>query len=232
MLETAVTWLTDVIFRLGYVGITLLMALESSLVPFPSEVVLPPAGYLAAQGRMSAPLVLGAGLLGSLIGALFNYFLAAKLGRPVLHKYGKYMLIKEASLARSEEFFRRHGEISMFIGRLIPMIRQLISLPAGLAGMRLERFLFYTALGAGIWCAVLTYIGWYLGRYAADLAADFDHLVAEYAGRATLALIPVMAIIIGVYIYRQRRKRRSTAENEAPEPPVNEKATLGGGEGQ
>ena len=94
MLETVITWLTDVIFRLGYVGIALLMALESSLVPFPSEVVLPPAGYLAAEGRMSAPVAFGAGLLGSLIGALFNYFLAARLGGPLLHKYGKYMLIK------------------------------------------------------------------------------------------------------------------------------------------
>lgn len=216
MLETAIVWLTDVIFRLGYVGIALLMALESSLVPFPSEVVLPPAGYLAAQGRMSAPLALGAGLFGSLLGALFNYFLAAKLGRPVLHKYGKFMLIKEASLVRAEEFFRRHGEISMFIGRLIPMIRQLISLPAGLAGMRLERFVFYTALGAGIWCAILTYIGWYLGKYATDLAADFDHLVGQYAGRATLALLPVMAIIIGAYIYWQRKKSRgSEGEDDA-----------------
>jgi len=231
VLETAITWLTDVIFRLGYVGIALLMALESSLVPFPSEVVLPPAGYLAAQGRMSAPLALGAGLLGSLIGALFNYFLAAKLGRPVLHKYGKYMLIKEASLVRSEEFFRRHGEISMFIGRLIPMIRQLISLPAGLAGMRLDRFLFYTALGAGIWCAVLTYIGWYLGRYGANLAADFDHLVAQYAGRATLALLPVMVTIIGVYIYVQRRKKLRSRVEVAPDVP-SESAETQRGEGK
>jgi membrane protein DedA with SNARE-associated domain len=206
------------------------MALESSLVPFPSEVVLPPAGYLAAQGRMSAPLALGAGLLGSLIGALFNYFLAAKLGRPVLHRYGKYMLIKETALVRSEEFFRRHGEISMFIGRLIPMIRQLISLPAGLAGMRLDRFVFYTALGAGIWCAILTFIGWYLGSYASDLAADFDHLVAQYAGRATLALLPVMAIIIGVYVYRQRKKK-SSEDSEEPETPI-EPASSQDGAGQ
>ncbi len=211
MLHTAVTWLTDVIFQLGYLGITLLMALESSLVPFPSEVVLPPAGYLAAQGRMSGPLIFGAGLLGSMIGALFNYFLAAKLGRPILHKYGKYMLIKEASLVRSEEFFRRHGEISMFIGRLIPVIRQLISLPAGLARMRLDLFAFYTALGAGIWCGILTYIGWYLGRHA-TVIADFDHLVAQYAGRATLALAPVLFMILAVYIYRQKSSNKLSQE--------------------
>ena len=95
----------------------------------------------------------------------------------------------------------------MFIGRLIPVIRQLISLPAGVASMRLDKFVLYTGLGAGIWCAILTWIGWYLGRYASNLAADFDHLVAQYAGRATLWLLPVMVLIVGVYIYRYRRKR-------------------------
>jgi membrane protein DedA with SNARE-associated domain len=218
VIHTVAMWLADVIFQLGYLGIMLLMALESSLVPFPSEVVLPPAGFLAAQGRMSAPLAFGAGLLGSMIGALFNYFLAAKLGRPILHKYGKYMLIKEASLVRSEEFFRRHGEISMFIGRLIPVIRQLISLPAGLAKMRLDLFAIYTALGAGIWCAILTGIGYYLGLHA-EVLTDVDHLVAQYAGRATLALAPLMAIVIGVYVLRQRsRKRRSSEDGDSSGP--------------
>lgn len=219
MIETAVTWLTEVIFQLGYVGIALLMALESSLVPFPSEVVLPPAGYLAATGRMSAPLALGAGLLGSMLGALFNYFLAAKLGRPLLHKYGKYMLIKEASLVRSEEFFRRHGEISMFIGRLIPVVRQLISLPAGVARMRLDLFAFYTALGAGIWCAILVFIGWYVGRHA-TVIADVDRMIAQYAGRASLGLILISTLIIAVYIYRQRsRKQRPSGSAEPGETP-------------
>jgi membrane protein DedA with SNARE-associated domain len=215
VIETVVTWLTDVIFQLGYVGIALLMALESSLVPFPSEVVLPPAGYLAAQGRMSALLALSAGLIGSMIGALFNYFLAAKLGRPLLHKYGRFLLIKETSLVRSEEFFRRHGEISMFIGRLIPVIRQLISLPAGVARMRLDLFAIYTALGAGIWCAILTFIGWYLGRHATAIA-DFDQLVSQYAGRATLVLAPIMAVIVLVYIYRQRSWKSSDPEHSEP----------------
>ncbi|MFC1639583.1 DedA family protein [Gemmatimonadota bacterium] len=213
MIETAITWLTELIFQLGYLGIMLLMALESSLVPFPSEVVLPPAGYLAAQGRMSAPLALGAGVLGSMIGALFNYFLAAKLGRPLLHKYGRFLLIKEASLVRAEEFFRRHGEISMFIGRLIPVIRQLISLPAGVAKMRLDLFAIYTALGASIWCAILTYIGWYLGRHA-TVVAEFDQLVAQYAGRATLALAPLMAIIVAVYIFRQRSSKHQSSDGD------------------
>ncbi len=212
MIETAVQWLTEVVFRLGYLGIMLLMALESSFVPFPSEVVLPPAGYLAAHGRMSAPVALGAGLAGSLIGALLNYVLAVKLGRPLLHQYGKYFLIKERSLDRAEAFFQRHGEISTFIGRLIPVIRQLISLPAGVARMRLDRFLAYTALGAGIWCAILTYIGWYVGRHSAILA-DFDELltspeVRSLSRQALLAIIPLIAVVLAVYVYQYRRRRR------------------------
>ena len=209
MLETAVTWLTDMIFGLGYAGIALLMALESSFVPFPSEVVLPPAGYLAAQGRMSAPLAVLAGLAGSLMGALFNYFLAAKLGRPLLDRYGKYLLLKRASLDRAELFFQRHGEISMFVGRLVPVIRQVISLPAGLARMRLEKFVLYTALGAGIWCSVLTYIGWYVGKHAPAIAS-LDQLlqspeVRSYSRVALLVMTPFIVVLLAVYVYRQRR---------------------------
>jgi len=224
MIETAVQWLTEVVFRLGYLGIMLLMALESSFVPFPSEVVLPPAGYLAAHGRMNGPLALGAGLAGSLIGALVNYVLAARLGRPLLHQYGKYFLIKEKSLDRAEAFFQRHGEVSTFIGRLIPVIRQLISLPAGVARMRLDRFVAYTALGAGIWCAILTYIGWYVGRHSAILA-DFDELltspeVRRLSHQALLVIIPLIAAVLVVYVYQYRRRRRRDAAGgaEAREP--------------
>lgn len=212
MIAAAVTWLTDLIFRLGYVGITLLMAVESSFIPFPSEVVLPPAGYLAAQGRMSAPLALAAGLAGSLIGALINYFLAVKLGRPFLHRYGKYFLIKEKSLNRAEAFFQRHGEISTFIGRLIPVIRQLISLPAGVARMRIDRFAAYTALGAGIWCAILTYIGWYVGRNS-SMIANFDEVLSSpevhtLSRAAFFYLVPLMVVILVAYVGWYRRSKR------------------------
>jgi membrane protein DedA with SNARE-associated domain len=210
MLETLVTWLTETIFRLGYPGITLLMAVESSFIPFPSEVVLPPAGYLAAQGRMNAFLAFGAGLLGSLIGATVNYYLAAWLGRPFLHRYSRYFLIREASLDRAERFFREHGAISTFVGRLIPVIRQLISLPAGMARMRLDLFLGYTALGAGIWCAILTAIGWYVGRHSAVIG-DLDALmespeIRRYSTQAFLVLLPFLAIVVLVYVLRRRQR--------------------------
>jgi membrane protein DedA with SNARE-associated domain len=204
MLHTLITWLTETIFRLGYPGITVLMALESSFFPFPSEVVMPPAGYLAAQGRMNLTLVLTAGLAGSLLGALANYGLAIWLGRPLLHRYGRYLLINEASLERAEAFFRRHGEIGTFVGRLVPVIRQYISLPAGLAHMRLDRFAAYTALGAGIWCLILTAIGWYIGHHAAVLQ---EAEVRRYTTMATLIMLPVLVVIVAVYVVRYRRRR-------------------------
>lgn len=218
-MEAAAHWLAEVIFHLGYPGIALLMTIESSFVPFPSELVLPPAGYLAAQGRMNAILAFGAGLAGSLVGALVNYYLAVFLGRPLLHRYGKYVLIKEHSLVRAEEFFRRHGEISTFIGRLIPVIRQLISLPAGVSRMRLDRFVLYTAVGAGIWCAVLTWIGWYVGR--SQVLATFDQLFENpefhrYTGIAGLALVPLLVVTLSVYVYRYRRSHKAgTGEPKA-----------------
>ncbi len=203
----AIQWITETIFALGYPGIVALMALESSFFPFPSEVVLPPAGYLAAQGRMNGWIALGAGILGSLIGAVFNYVLAVRLGRPLLHRYGKYLLIKEATLDRAEEYFRSHGEISTFVGRLIPVIRQYISLPAGLARMRLDLFVLYTALGAGVWCAILTWIGWYLGTQAERFGSLPPEQVHRYVNTALLILAPAVALIVVIYVVRHRRRR-------------------------
>jgi membrane protein DedA with SNARE-associated domain len=214
VLETVVHWLTDTIFRLGYPGIAVLMAIESSFFPFPSEVVLPPAGFLAAQGRMNAFLALGSGVVGSLAGALFNYYLARALGRPLLHRYHRWFLVSEAKLVRAEEFFRRHGEISTFVGRLVPVIRQLISLPAGIARMRLDRFLLYTGLGAGIWCVVLTGIGYAVGRHT-TLVTGIDALmespeIRKYTGLAAIVLMPLLALVVLVYVLRTRRRQGRT----------------------
>ena len=211
MLEAAVNWLVDTIFALGYPGIVLLMALESSFFPVPSELVMPPAGYLAAQGRMNAPLALAAGVAGSLLGAMFNYFLSAWLGRALLHRYSRYVLVSERSLEKSEAFFRRHGEIGTFVGRLIPVIRHLISVPAGLARMRLDRFVLYTAAGAGVWCAILTYIGWYLGKHA-DVLARED--VQRYSTVAVIALVPVIAVVVAIYVVRHRRALAAGRQSE------------------
>lgn len=208
MLERFATWLTDTIFTLGYPGITILMAVESSAIPFPSEVVMPPAGYLAAKGRMSFPLVVLAGVIGSLIGALANYWLAGWLDR-FLRRYGKWLLVKPQALDKAEAFFRRHGEIGTFIGRLVPVVRQLISIPAGMAGMRLDRFIPYTALGAGIWSLILTYIGYLIGQNEAVLRNDD---VQRYVGRVLVYLLPALAVIAVAYALWYRRRK--------PPPPV------------
>ncbi|MSR07504.1 MAG: DedA family protein [Gemmatimonadetes bacterium] len=204
-MDSLITWLVETISQLGYPGIVVLMAIESSVFPLPSEIVMPPAGVLVAQGRMSGVLVVAAGTVGSILGALANYALAVWLGRPLLHRYSRYFLVREASLTRSEAFFVRHGEIATFVGRLLPVFRHLISLPAGISRMNLGRFVIYTGLGAAVWCSVLTGIGWYLGRHAAVLQNEDFRRYGTWAG---LIMLPILAVIIGVYALIQRRRRQ------------------------
>jgi membrane protein DedA with SNARE-associated domain len=205
MLEQLGLWLVDTIGRLGYTGIVLLMAMESSVLPVPSELVMPPAGYLAYQGEMNFWLALLAGTVGSCVGAWANYWVASQLGRWVFVRYGKWVLLTERSLDRTERFFASHGEIATFVGRLFPVIRHLISIPAGLARMRLGRFFAYTAAGASAWCAVLLSVGWLLGKAGSTLSRD---VVTSWTHRAVLLMLPVVALIVGVYVWRHRRQRR------------------------
>ncbi len=160
----------------GYAFIFAFMAIESSFIPFPSEIVMIPAGFLAARGELTlrAPvpdlaLACAAGLAGSLAGAYFNYFLSSRLGEPFLRKYGKWFFIKPEALDRACEVFNRYGGVTTFVCRLVPVIRQLISIPAGLARMPLGKFTLFTGLGAGIWTAMLAVIGFALGRSAGDI---------------------------------------------------------------
>ncbi len=201
MLERFIDWLLKTLLDLGYPGIIALMAMESSILPVPSELVMPPAGYLAAKGEMSFVVALACGVLGSIIGALANYYGAHWIGGPFLRRYGKYVFLTEAALARSERFFAQHGEFSTFVGRLFPVVRHLISIPAGLHRMPLPKFIGYTALGAFVWCTILTAIGYALGRNEAVLQ---NEEVRRYATWAILALIPIVAIAALVYIRRRR----------------------------
>jgi len=196
-----IDWLVTTIGAMGYPGIFLLMAMESSIIPVPSELVMPPAGYLAQQGKMSIGLVILCGTLGSLLGAYVNYFAARHLGRPLLLKYGRYVWITEEKFTRVENFFLRHGEISTFLGRLLPVVRHLISLPAGLAGMGHIRFSLYTLLGAGIWVTVLTYIGYFIG--------EKRELIMRYSHQAVLVVLLCSIVIIAVYVKIHRRRTRS-----------------------
>ncbi len=175
-----------------------MMFLESSFIPFPSEVVMIPAGYLAYKGEMNLVLAILAGTLGSLMGALLNYYLAIKLGRPFLLRYGKYVMFNEASLQRMEDFFARHGHVSTFTGRLIPVVRQYISLPAGLARMNLAIFSFYTSLGAGIWVTILALLGYYIGGN--------ELLIREYL--RDIIIILAVSIVIGVAVYLRLQRHK------------------------
>jgi len=191
MLHELAQMLVDLIFDWGYIGIFIMMAIESSFIPFPSEIVLIPAGYLASQGEMSIAMIMLSALGGSMVGAFINYYLALTLGRKILIKYGKYFFIKVESLEKMEDFFEKHGHISTFTGRLIPGIRQLISVPAGLARMNLAQFSLFTALGAGIWAAVLTLLGFYIG--------ENQTLIHTYLREITIAVLLGLVIIVGVY---------------------------------
>lgn len=201
IISALTVWLVDTIGRMGYTGIVSLMFLESSFFPFPSEVVMPPAGYLAWKGEMSLTLVLLAGIAGSLLGALFNYWLAVKLGRPLLLKYGKYFFISEESIDKADKFFQKHGHVSTLVGRLLPVIRQYISLPAGIARMPMKTFMLFTTIGAGAWVIVLTFAGYFLGEHQ-DLLKEYLHVI-------TLSCVGLAVLIAGGYILYLRRKKKS-----------------------
>jgi membrane protein DedA with SNARE-associated domain len=198
MIKELAQELVDLIFDWGYLGIFLLMVVESSFIPFPSEIVLIPAGYLASKGEMSIIYIMLSGVGGSLIGAFINYYLALTLGRKILQKYGKYFFIQESSLVKMETYFEAHGHISTFTGRLIPGVRQLISIPAGLAKMNLATFSLYTSLGAGIWALILTLLGYFIGANEA--------LLSEYLKQITAVTIILLIVLAYVYYRTQKNK--------------------------
>lgn len=185
---------------MGYWGIFVLMFLESTFFPFPSEIVMIPAGYLAFKGEMNLYIVILAGIVGSIAGALFNYYIAMHFGRKFILRYGRYFFIKEETLDKLEAFFIKHGELSTFNGRLIPGIRQLISLPAGLARMNMAKFAFYSGFGAGIWVIVLVALGYLLGSNEA--------LISEYLHTATVIALFCVVLITIFYIVRHKRRQK------------------------
>ncbi len=214
MIEQIGTWLVETIGRFGYLGLAVLMAMESSVLPVPSELVMPPAGYLAYKGEMNVWIALLAGTVGSMIGAYANYWVSARLGRWVFVKYGKFVLLSERSLERTERFFARHGEIATFVGRLFPVIRHLISIPAGLARMRLDRFFLYTGVGAALWCGVLLAAGWIIGAAGATLSRE---AMTDYAHRAVLLMVPLTILVVVGYLLWHRR-RSASRPPPAPHP--------------
>ena len=195
--------------HLNYWVIILLMAIESSFIPFPSEVVVPPAAYMAATtGELNVFLVVFFATVGAVIGALVNYFLALYLGRPLVYRFaesriGHMCLIDSEKVEKAERYFDEHGAVGTFFGRLVPAVRQLISIPAGLARMGLGRFMFYTMLGAGIWNSILAGMGWYIGHY---YSGQLEEKVAQYSGELKIVMLGLGVAVVAYFIYKGMKK--------------------------
>lgn len=210
-----------VLAHLNYWVVALFMAIESSFIPFPSEVVVPPAAWKAmTDPDMNIVGVVISATLGADIGALINYYLARWLGRPLVYRFarsrfGHILLIDEAGVKKAEDFFRRHGKASTFFGRLVPAVRQLISIPAGLAGMKLRPFLLYTTLGAGAWNTILAIIGWAIYRFT-DLKTPEDvvTLATKYSHEIGYVLLTAAVLIVCFLVYKGWKKTPEVQEDE------------------
>ena len=201
--------------HLNYGTVTLFMAIESSFIPFPSEAVVPPAAWKAAtSGDMNIVLVVIFATLGALIGALINYYLALWLGRPIIYRFarsrfGHMCLLDEDKVKHAEVYFEKHGAVSTFVGRLVPAVRQLISIPAGLVRMNIKRFLMFTALGAGAWNIILALLG-YSMKYVPGMDSEEAVMAAvkEHSGTIGMVFIALVILVIGYIIYKGLRKNK------------------------
>jgi membrane protein DedA with SNARE-associated domain len=207
LFQTIVDWYMA---NMNYFTITFLMAIESSFIPFPSEVVIPPAAWKAAQGDLNFWLVLFFGTLGALIGALFNYYFAKFLGQRLIYafadtRFAHMCMIDRSSIEKAEKYFVKHGKSSTFIGRLVPGIRQLISLPAGLASMPMKPFIFYTVLGSGLWNLILAVMGYYLYSQKALLKLYYNEL--------SLLMLGLGVGFIVYLIIKNRKTKKDEREN-------------------
>jgi membrane protein DedA with SNARE-associated domain len=210
LIEQLVTSWVGGLEQSGYWGIFVLMMIESSFIPFPSEIVMIPAGALAADGRLNLWGAIAAGTAGSLAGALFNYYFARLLGRSFLLRFGRYFFLPEDRVRLAEQKWAEYGEITTFVCRLLPVIRQLISLPAGLARMNLARFCMWTTLGAGLWVALLTVCGYWLGDTAQRVWLDWKTEI-------TMALLAGGALFAVAWLVARRLRSRGPELGVEPE---------------
>lgn len=199
ILSTIAAWIIGVISTLGYGGVILLMAVESMNIPLPSEVIMPFAGYLVYQGQLNLYLTALAGAVGCVLGSALSYWIGSKGGRPLIQKYGKYILISHHDLDLADHWFNKYGELTVFVGRLLPVVRTFISFPAGIAKMNFGKFMLYSFLGSLPFCLLLAYVGEKLGQNWESLRTYFHGLDG-----VILALI-----IIGIVLYIWRHIRNS-----------------------
>jgi membrane protein DedA with SNARE-associated domain len=212
VLESFAHWVQGIIYEMGYPGLFLLIMLESTLVPIPSELVMPFAGALAASGKVSLPAVLGINSIAALLGSGLCYWLGAAGGKPLLLRYGKFILVRPKDIEKTEQYFAKHGRATILIGRFLPVIRHIISVPAGIARMPLTAFFTQTFIGSTIWGSVLIIIGYELG-------ANWES-VATKAKRIDLVIgvvIVVALVALGIRFVMRRRRERIVAAQNNPE---------------
>ena len=198
LLSSAIEITVTLVNQIGYLGIFIGMFLESTLFPLPSELIMIPAGLAASKGSMNIYFVTIAGISGNVLGAIFSYYLALKIGHPLLLKIGKYFFVKEETIIKIEKYFADHGPISVFIGRLLPGFRHFISLPAGLAKMDIKLFFIYTLLGSTIWTSILSALGYFIG--------ENQHLIEENLHELVIAAAVTCTALIAGYVFYKRRK--------------------------
>ena len=204
-------WITTLLGNLNYGTIFFLMLLESTVVPVPSELVVAPAAYHAAGGHLNAILVVIFATLGADVGASINYFVALYVGRPVIYrfansKWGKMCLLNQEKVEKSERYFDNHGVVATLTGRLIPGIRHLISLPAGLARMNYWKFLLYTTIGAGVWHTILAAMGWYL--HAVVPEDELEATIERYNHYIVLAIVAIVVLAIAYFVIKKKTKKQ------------------------
>lgn len=205
MIDIIIAQLLAIFGALGYKNVFILMVVESSFIPFPSELIIIPTAYLASQGHLNIYLIVFLGVLASIIGALINYFLAYYLGRAIIYnlakkRFFKFLLIDENKIKTAEDFFLKYGEMSTFFGRLIPVVRQLISIPAGFSKMDLRKFCIWTGIGAGLWISFLAGVGYFFGQNK-EILYDFIDKIGNI-----MIIVSVFSVAsILVFYWKKRR---------------------------
>ena len=210
-MEAFAHWVQGIVADLGYPGLFVLIFLESTLVPIPSELVMPFAGFMASQGTFALPVVLVINSAAALLGSLFCYFIGAKLGKPFVAKYGKFAFIKLKDLEKTEAYFQKHGRMTILIGRFLPVVRHVISIPAGIARMPLGSFALQTFIGSTIWGSLLICIGYFLGKNWESVAKTFKRVDLIIG-----VLLILVAIALTVRFVAKRRRARQEERQEDP----------------
>ena len=211
MLEQFASWVTGIVRDMGYPGVFILIMLESTLVPIPSELVMPAAGFMASQGAFSLPALLVVNSVAALIGSSIGYWVGAVGGKPLLLKYGKFVLVRKHDIEKTETYFARHGKATIFVGRLLPVVRHFISIPAGIARMPLRSFLLQTFLGSTLWGGFLIVLGYELGDHWETVAKKIKHVDLLVGG---IIILGLLALAIRFVV---RRRRAEAAGQNNPE---------------